>query len=568
MINHQRPIANRVIFLVTLFLSCFQNLFSQPSVAEWKVDLEQLVTSLEKHHPDPYHHISKEVFYDSLELTKKRISSDPIANQIHMIKLISLLRDRHTNLDPNAVFENWLPLSIYKFEDGFYIISTIKKYKAFLGAKVLRFEGIPSNQVFHTVADMHASDNDIGRDLNTYYMSSLDVLKHYDINNSNKSISLQIQLDNGEQQTIVIEGVQFPRKLQNVLDLAEFFGPMDDNISSEYVMAYEGINIKDYYNQPHVEKKDMPHFLRHRRGYWFDYIEPNKTMYIAICYSTHNGRNGFDSFNDFLNKVFFEIDNNPIDKVILDVRFNPGGDGSITLPLVHEFIKRDNINVKGKLFTLIGRKTYSAAQMIYAEMLKHTNTVLIGEPAGAPVNGYGDPTSINLSNSNMHFQISTAYWQMGHPNDSSWVQKVDIPIVFTSEDYIHGKDRAIDYILDLKESYLSLPEFLKQHGISEFKKEYNHRKENFGRYEWWQPFEERDMRYISRDLFDAGEVEKGTIGFEILIEMYPNSWRAYRDYAERLIKIKDTAQALEIVTAGLEVNPNSSDLKDLLSQLN
>ena len=140
--------------------------------------------------------------------------------------------------------------------------------------------------------------------------------------------------------------------------------------------------------------------------------------------------------------------------------------------------------------------------------------------------------------------------------------------MFTSNDYIYGKDKAIDYILDLEGPFLSLPELLEKSNISEFKAEYNRRKEDFGKYQWWQPFEERNMRYISRDLFDAGNVEKGTIGFEILIEMYPNSWRAYRDYAERLLKIKDNTKALEIVTAGLEVNPKSSDLKNLLSQLN
>lgn len=566
MFINKHPLNLKVSYL--LFIAFYQIGYSQLSPQKWQEDLSTFVENLEEFHPDPYHHITKEVFYDSLELTKKRISNNDIANQIHVIKLVSLLRDRHTSIYPNSVFKNWLPLSIYKFEDGFYIVSGISKHKNLLGAKILSFEDTPSELVFNKVADLHSSDNDIGRQLNTYYMSSLDVLEHYKFSNSKKQISLQVELANGEQQKVVISGVNFARKLQNVTGLAEFFGPMDESTSSNYVMAYKELNVREYYNQPLEEKVDIPLFLRNRRGYWYDYLKDHKTMYIAVCYSTHNSRNGFDNFNAFLDEVFFEIDNNPIDKVILDIRFNPGGDGSITLPLVHEFIKREQINTSGKLFTLIGRKTYSAAQMIYAEMLKHTNTLLVGEPAGAPVNGYGDPTSFTLPNSKMHYQISTAYWQMGHPNDNSWVQKVDIPIVINGKDYMEGIDRTMDYILSLEGNFKSLPELLKSSDITTFQNEYHKRFQDFGKYNWWKPFEEREMRYIARDLYDQGEIKKGELGFKALIEMYPNSWRAHRDYARRLINLKEFDAALKVVNKGLKVHSSNNDLQDLLELIN
>ena len=554
-------------FILLYILIGLNNLSAQPSQDQWQADLSQLVTTIEAHHPNPYYHISKMVFYDSLNQVKQSLSDDPIANQINMQKLVSLLRDRHTSLHPNSTFKNWLPISIYKFEDGYYIISTIQKYKELLGARILRFNESNADDVFELTADLHPSDNDIGRQLNTYYMSSLDALNYFGISNDSKQIELKVELVSGKRQHTTIEGLQFSRKLHNVIGLAEFFGPMNEDIYSDYLIAYDNLNLKEYYDMPLEDKEEIPLFLRNRRGYWYDYLEAQNTMYIAVCYSTHNSRNGFDNFDSFLKEVFSEIDKNPTDKVILDIRFNPGGDGSITLPLVHEFIKRDAINKKGRLFTITGRKTYSAAQMIYAEMLKHTNTLLVGEPAGAPVNGYGDPGSYTLSNSNMYFNVSTAYWQMGHPNDTSWVQKIDIPVVWSGIDYVLGKDKAIEYILDLNGEYLSLPKILIEQDIDSFHQEYKIRRANFGSYTWWKPFDEREMRYAARDLFDENEIDKGTAGFEALIEMFPNSYRAFRDYAQRLIKIKKYEEAKELANRGLSINPGSSDLQNLLKQI-
>lgn len=553
-------------FSIIFLLSCLI-LSAQSKSLVWEEDLTELISNIENCHPNPYAHISKQEFYQLVDKLRSSFSDNEIENQIRMMKLVSSLRDRHTVLFPNESFTNWLPISIYKFEDGFHIISTIEKYKELLGAKILSFNNTLSNDVFELTADLYSSDNDIGRQLNTYYMSNMNVLNYFDIANNNTNINLKVELPNGNQETTSIESINLSRRLHVVLDQSEFFGPMDKDLFSDYLLAYKGLNIKKYYYQPINEKKNIPHFLRNRRGYWYDYLETNKTMYIAICFSTNNGRNGFNDFNTFLTEVFSKIDNNPTEKVILDIRFNPGGDGSTTLPLIHEFIKRDTINKKGRLFTLTGRKTYSAAQMIYAEMLKHTNTILVGEPAGAPVNGYGDPLSYKLNNSKMYYQVSSAYWQMGHPNDTSWVQKIDLPFVFKSDDYINGRDRALEYILSLDGDYLTLPNILINNDISSFKREYNIRKKRFGIYNWWKPFDEREMRYAARNLFDEGFHEKGYLGFEALIEMYPNSWRGFRDYAERVIHAKNLNKGEELIKRGLKINPTSGDLKEMLKKL-
>jgi hypothetical protein len=49
-------------------------------------------------------------------------------------------------------------------------------------------------------------------------------------------------------------------------------------------------------------------------------------------------------------------------------------------------IKRDtSVNRPGRLFVLVGRKTFSAGIGLVEGIIDHTSAVLVGEPAGAPL---------------------------------------------------------------------------------------------------------------------------------------------------------------------------------------
>ncbi len=543
---------------------------SEMTLSKWLEDIDEMVNNIEKYHPDPYHHFPKEKFYEEVALIKYSAKdSSSIHIQVQMMKLLSKLRDRHTSLhpvDPNG-FNHWLPLYFYQFEDGFYVVSAIDDYSNLLGKKIISINGVAIEEIFELTADLHSSDNDFGRTQNTYFMTSIEVLLDLKIISDKKQISIQLKDDKGQTFSQKVTSIHIPFNNHESRSYGEMYGPTDQEHYPRYHMAYKNLNVKKWSRQPLSEKSSIPHFLRTRRGYWYDYQEDNNTMYVAICYSTNNGRHNFKSFKDFLHEVFSLIDNNPVDKFVLDIRFNPGGDGSMVLPLVHEIIKRDSINQTGKLFTLTGRKTYSAAQMIYAEMLKHTNTLLVGEPPGAPVNGYGDPQTYHLSNSGMQLEISSVYWQMGHPKNDSWHQVIDLPFVFKGADYVTGRDRALDFILELDHPYKSLPAILIESNIEEFQKVYQQRLNLFAKYDWWKSFDEREMRFAARDLFDQGEKSKSYMGFDALTQLYPQSWRAWRDYATRVLTTPDKEKARRLIEKGLAVNPVSTDLLRLKKKL-
>ena len=65
---------------------------------------------------------------------------------------------------------------------------------------------------------------------------------------------------------------------------------------------------------------------------------------------------------DFNLKLRENIKQSNSQNLILDLRFNNGGDGSIFPPILKTLIEFEIIKPEGKIFVLMVRGTYSAAQ--------------------------------------------------------------------------------------------------------------------------------------------------------------------------------------------------------------
>jgi hypothetical protein len=55
---------------------------------------------------------------------------------------------------------------------------------------------------------------------------------------------------------------------------------------------------------------------------------------------------------------------------------------SLNRPLIHRLIRCDTINQWGKLFVVIGRRTFSAAMNLAVDLERHTRALFVGEPTG------------------------------------------------------------------------------------------------------------------------------------------------------------------------------------------
>lgn len=227
--------------------------------------------------------------------------------------------------------------------------------------------------------------------------------------------------------------------------LALDISPVDSVGGINWVDARDGSDAPE---PIYLKRMDEP--------WWFEYLEKERTVYTQIN-SIRDKKD--EPIAGFYSRLFAFIDANTVERLVLDIRHNGGGNNYLNQTLVHHLIRCDKVNSPGRLFTLIGRKTFSAAMNLTNDLERHTRTLFVGEPTGSSPNHFGDGKAFTLPNSGIGFQVSTLRWQYSDPNDNRpWVAP-DLSAELSSGDYRDGCDPALDAILSIAPGSLSVAPF-------------------------------------------------------------------------------------------------------------
>jgi hypothetical protein len=132
--------------------------------------------------------------------------------------------------------------------------------------------------------------------------------------------------------------------------------------------------------------------------------------------------------------------------VVLDVRRNQGGNSFLYPPLIRALIAFEASRSEARIFCLIGRNTYSAAQNFITDLDTWTKAVFAGEPSGSRPNVVGEGTNTVLPLSGIRVSLSSRYHQASYPGDErSWIAP-QIPVALTSADFFAGRDPVLEAV--------------------------------------------------------------------------------------------------------------------------
>ena len=539
------------------------------SSEDWTADIRQLIGLIEQEHPDPFTRIDRQAFMARAEGLIDRLPGlDDRRIAVEVMALVASLRDGHTTIHPvdPLGFNRWLPFSFYWFGDGVYVVSAHRDYADFAAARVVDIGGVAAAKVAERVAELIASDNATGRRGNIFYFGSVDALAALGIVQGGDSVEMRFVRADGRDESVRIRSFDSAFVLDESRFWGEMYAPLERGQLRDFVMAPGGMSIVDFARSAPADKTHLPLHVRHRQAYWGTWLDEHKTYYMQINHTTSGGRGDYESFRDFYDSVFRFVDEQPVERFILDIRYNSGGDGSVVIPFVHKFIRSDKVNREGRLFTITGRKTYSAATMLLDQMLKHTRTLVVGEPAGSALNSYGDSRNYTLANSGMSLDLSSEYWKLVHTSQSPRENPVDIPAVFSASDYFAGRDPAVDTILAIDGAWRPLDKVLVEDGGEAARARYRRDKTANGGVTWWRPFDESTFRKAARGLVDSRPADS-LAGFDILVDAYPDSWRAWRDFGKTLLKLERAAEARDKLRRAAAINPGSAEVNDLIESL-
>jgi hypothetical protein len=536
--------------------------------AEWNADLDTLVATVYRLHPKPFFHLSELDFRREVATLRHAIPTlrrDQIV--VRFMQLVGSLHDGHSEVrpvDPNG-FDRWFPVKFYWFTDGLYVIAADSEHQDLLGEQVLRLGNTTPAIAAQQAADLFGNDNAFGERERIQYLASGTALHALGITPSADSLTLDIRAPDGAQRTVTVRAVRAP------FTEAELFnGSYDDWMERGEMFGPPGVPMLSAYRHlaaGHFFEGDttVPLHLRNRNPYWYTYIPETRTLYMQYN-SVKRGYQG-ESFRAFYTRMFHDVDTHLVDRFVLDDRYNSGGAGDVLMPFVHEFIKRDStINRPGHLYLLVGRKTFSAGVLLEGYMITHTAVTLVGEPASAPLNMYGDGERVSLPHSGLIVQVSTVYHQTTDYRDRSPWASIDLPAQFSAADYMAGRDPAMDLALSAR-PFRRIVDLLETQGRDSARIEYERQTQMFGHVPWWKPFSGVDMMELSYDLLQNKRVADAAAGFRWVTAQYPTWYTPWDGLAEACLAVGDTARGVAYYRKGMHMNPQDDAARSALGKL-
>jgi tetratricopeptide (TPR) repeat protein len=514
--------------------------------AQWKEDINFAIETIEREHPNPYWRNSRSDFQDKAdELISELEHLTDVEIKVRLIQLVASLQDGHTDVSPygKVGFKSIFPIRFYQFSDGVYITAVSRDFAELAGAQVLKVDTSDINGVLDLTSTLWNNENDFRKlEGGVFYLSSPDALKTLDIIKNTDNLPLTVKLKSGEIKEFNISKVDEGFDLSFVY-WGEIWGPG----SIEYITGIDELAPGAYYNQ---NNSALPLHLRYRSTFWFTYLDEENILYLQL---NGLGDSRRESFATFLERLWSVADTKVVDKFILDIRYNVGGDGSRVNELVHGFIKRDHINLSSKLFTVLGRATFSAGVNLASAMREHTQTTFIGTPAGAYFNHNGDASTFLLPNSEMELGVSTIWHQPVSSRDKSQLICIDIPIEMSSEDYFNKQDPILNFIRD--NNYADLRDIVFNRGAAEGIATYKMRVLAFQQISWWCDLTESDWNQLGYDLKEQGKVADALIIFRYTTELFPNSWKACDSLAELYSEMGNKKESIFWYQKALQNDP-------------
>lgn len=507
---------------------------------QWREDLRFFAAELPKRHKNAFHFMTREQF----ESAVKQFDSDIpnlTSEQIYVrfIKLIAMVGDGHTSIEERGL----LGLGIYPvryeiLQDGLFIQSGAAEYSEIIGGKVIKIANHPAEEVLQKVKEISWGDSLNEQSLKvemSFLISCPKILQGLNINDSDEKVSVTVE-KNGQQKTLEVKAIK---------DIMSFMR------EGKRVFAYE------------KSANPLPLYLKNPNdNYWFEYVKDSKILYVQFN-SVQNKSD--ESISAFFKKVFDFAEQNSVEKFVLDVRGNTGGNNLLNKPVVIGLIKA-KFNERGKLFVILGRRTFSAAQNLVNEIEKYTNAIFIGEPTGSSPNLYGDAIIMTLPNSKISFRVATLWHQI----DARDTRIYTAPEIFTplsSKDFQNNIDPSFQAIVnyvpgstfkDLTADASKNPE------ISAFIKKYREFKQN-PQNQFINT--ETDTNALGYQLIQAKRIKEAVEVFKLNVEAYPNSANAYDSLAEGYLLDGNRTEAIKNYEKAVELNPNFVSSLDALRKL-
>jgi hypothetical protein len=383
-----------------------------PSAAD---DLATLLETLERSHPEPFHGVDREEFVAALSAYEESLPGlTPDEVVVGLMRVWAMLsregRDGHQFAFPAETHAGpVLPIRIYEFAEGVYVTEALPPHESIVGARITALGGMSIDEVLAAVEPLVPRDGPATvPSFRPILLLRAQVLRGLGIIGEG-GVTVDLELPDGSAATAELEPVAPDAHTEWAGPVGMHQLPRDERV--RYLADDEP------FTATMLDGGTL--YLRYRS------IRPIAT----------------DEVRDLL-------EGGDVERVIVDIRQNPGGDNSsylILRDLLEDFADAN----PGATTVLTDRVTFSAASNFATEIERFTDARFVGEAMGGGLNFWDDVRWMDLPNLPvpMRAAISVRHWVFAEPDDPRLTIEPDVPVEVTAADYFAGRDPALEAAL-------------------------------------------------------------------------------------------------------------------------
>ncbi len=402
--------------LVALLSGCTQTQAMQTYTDPRQIDVAFVYEQLQEVHP-AFQKAKGKAFVDAAyeKLLAKAPSMDDPSFFFALKAFSSLGADSHTGIvmTPQVVSQlHAVPLQLQYLQGAWRLSVVEQQHQDLLGATVVSVNGIPLDEVVTRASSLVAADNLVWLRHSLAGMFNITELYTY------------LGLATGP-----LEPVSFTVVRLGETQAQEF------RVEPVSAQSFQGFAWATLYQNPCKTGPSSSYY----RAFL---INEGKTLFMQynVCASSEDY-----PIDTFTKEVLAQLPGLHIQQVIIDLRYNGGGDSRLFEPMMDGLSKLQK-QLGFTLDVLIGEGTFSSALMNAIQLTQRTECTLVGTPSGGSVNHYGEVKQFTLPNSHLPLFISSKRFTMDadYPSDSL---QPDMLVEPTIEDMLAGIDTTVEATL-------------------------------------------------------------------------------------------------------------------------
>jgi hypothetical protein len=365
--------------------------------------------------------------------------------QLGLARVLAVIDNGHSNASATRMVQSFPRLPIRSaFMDGeLHVLRTLVGHEELLGAEVTHINGVPAMEAAWRFRDAFGGND-------PFFISFAPLLLEA------PAYLDAVGLGGGETRYrfVLNDGRVSERVLAPVA--AEEGGSR--KFSGDLVMPWQRESDQWIAFAP---TGDALHLHNPDNGYWLEAMPGLDAAYVSLRMNFDDDSG--ESLVTFIARAIAELEAISPSVIILDQRFNGGGDLTRTQPLMTAFA--DIVGPDGQIYLLANGNTFSAG-VVNLAMVKEAapdRTVIVGAQIGDRLQFWAEGWWYSLKNSGFRARYSTGYYDLQNGCEGifrcHWGSlhifpvivddlNVDIPAPLTFEAYAAGRDPGLEAIID------------------------------------------------------------------------------------------------------------------------